>query len=94
MPDENVAELEPWLFGQVFSNRKIYFAEHRDRFDCDENRGKAVLMSDGEFIGLFDSDYEACKIGTERFGVGGFSSHIIRESPIQVTPFVTLYPED
>lgn len=94
MSDQHLAELDPALFGQVFSNSEAYLAEHKHRFDLEENRGKAVLMSDGQFIGLYDSDYEACKYGTERFGIGGFSSHIVREEPIQLTPFVTLYPAD
>ena len=94
MVDPHPAELDPAFFGQVFSNREAYFENHREHYDCEENRGKAVLMSDGEFVGLFDTDYEACRIGTERFGIGGFSSHVIRAAPAQLSPFLTLYPAD
>ena len=73
---------EPHVVAEIDKNQHA-FDEIRQDMEG-EHWGKTVLMHDGAVVAIYNDHGDAYTIGREKFGLGGFSLHLVGQQPVDL----------
>ena len=73
---------DPTVVAEMNKNRKAYEAV-RERMES-EHWGRTILIHDGAVVAIYNDHGDAYAIGSEKFGKGKFSLHMVGQRPVDL----------